>query len=905
MAQNRTFTTVTLVLVTAILTLPGLSLAKGEETRAENVMNTFLRDQLPPEPLEALAATPCVAGDAGGYPCDNVDLLSFMPLADIGGGSGNDIWGWTGCGGREFALMGRTTGTAFVDITDPENPIYLGNLPTHTSSSSWRDIKTYADHAFIVSEAGGHGMQVFDLSQLCSVPSPPATFSNTTHYNGFGSAHNIVINEDTGFAYGVGADCSGGLHMVDISTPAAPTGAGCFSADGYTHDAQCVIYSGPDADHSGQEICFNSNEDTLTIVDVTNKAAPVQLSRTGYSGSAYTHQGWVTDDHAHYLMNDELDEQNNGHNTRTRIWNVTDLDAPVLIGFSDGVTTAIDHNLYVKGSRVYEANYRAGLRILDASDVANGNLVEDAFFDIYPSSDSASFNGAWSVYPYFSSGVVVVSGIEQGLFVLQPRLGPDFTLDVSPDQIDICAPDSVQTTVDLDALDGFDQPVNLVATNLPLGVDASFSPATVTPDGQSTLTLDVDPGTAGGASITVTGTSGLISHEGTVDLSIASVVSAAPVLTEPENGRLVASLLPTLRWDPSVGATSFSIEIDDDPTFSSPHEVAEVGGSEYVLLSALLGNTTYYWRVWAINPCGDSQMSVVFSFTTTVGSCAVFSSVDVPITISESGTPTVTSTLDVVQDGLISDLDVVSLSGVHTWINDLDFTLISPLGTEVQVMARSCASEDDFDLGLDDEAAPGAWPCPPTGGGVYQPSNPLAVFDGEPADGDWTLQVVDNVGSDGGQLLSWGLSICSLEPVPGADLMIAGNASHGPILAGSSLSYLIEVTNNGPDMATDVTVSASFPSEVAFVTSNGCIEDPNGMPVCSVGFLGSGSTAQITFNASVVVGALGSVTSDFEVDFPGDDSNLANDHLSVDIRVEDPATVIFVDGFETGSSSQW
>ena len=100
----------------------------------------------------------------------------------------NDIWGWTDpLDGKEYALLGRTTGTAFIDITDPNNPVYLGNLPTHTVSSLWRDIKVYTDHAFIVSEASGHGMQVFDLTQLRNVPNPPVTFTADAHYSGFGN----------------------------------------------------------------------------------------------------------------------------------------------------------------------------------------------------------------------------------------------------------------------------------------------------------------------------------------------------------------------------------------------------------------------------------------------------------------------------------------------------------------------------------------------------------------------------------------------------------------------------------------------------------------------------------------------------------------------------------------------
>ncbi len=369
----------------------------------------------------------CVDGFAGPYPCERVDLAAHLPLSAIGGGSGTDVWGWTDpLTGSEYALMGRSNGTAFVDVTDPENPVYLGNLPTHTFATSWRDIKVHQNHAYVVADlAGGHGLQVFDLTELRAVANPPVTFSETAHYAGFGSAHNVVINEQSGFAYAVGGDCSGGLHMIDLQDPLAPQFAGCFADDGYTHDAQCVDYAGPDPDHAGREICFNSNEDTLTIVDVTDKSAPAQLSRTTYAGSGYAHQGWLTDDHAYFLLDDELDESSFGHNTRTRIWDVRDLDAPLVIGAYDGPLPSIDHNQYVHDGYLYQANYTSGLRILDLDDVAAGSLVEVAHFDIHPATDAPGFSGAWSVYPYFASGTVVVSGIGEGLFVLQPRLCAD------------------------------------------------------------------------------------------------------------------------------------------------------------------------------------------------------------------------------------------------------------------------------------------------------------------------------------------------------------------------------------------------------------------------------------------------------------------------------------------------
>ena len=400
---------------------------KGSPANPTAVMKRLEADAHSAQSLAPVSDFACAGGMADIYPCQNIDLLAFLPLVDIGGSKANDIWGWTDtASNREFAIIGLYEGTVFVEITDPYNPIVLGKLASHGSGSTWRDIKTYADYAFIVSEASGHGMQVFDLRKLLTAD-PSTTFSEDAQYNAFGNAHNIVVNETTGFAYAVGTTtCSGGLHMINIQNPVLPAFAGCYGEDGYTHDAQCVIYDGPDSNYKGQEICFNSNEDTLTIVDVTGKpleaGQPFQLSRTTYPGEGYTHQGWLTPDHQYFLLDDELDEQSFRHNTRTRVFDVSSLVQPLLVGSFDNTTAAIDHNQYVKGNHVFQANYRAGLRILEITDLNTAGLREVAYFDIYPSNDSAFFNGAWSTYPYFPSGNVVVSGIEQGLFVLRPNL---------------------------------------------------------------------------------------------------------------------------------------------------------------------------------------------------------------------------------------------------------------------------------------------------------------------------------------------------------------------------------------------------------------------------------------------------------------------------------------------------
>jgi choice-of-anchor B domain-containing protein len=385
---------------------------------------------------------PCIRGMAADtYPCDRVDMMSHLTLQDLGLSLANDMWGWTDPqSGADYALIGGIEGTVFVDISDPRRPDVVGILPSHSDEGKrfWRDLKVYANHVFVVSEHTDHGMQVFDLTQLRGVTGDPVTFEETAHYSALGQAHNIATNNDSGYAYAVGTDtCDNGLHIVDISDPPAPTFAGCFSEHGNIHDTQCVIYGGRDADYRGREICFNSapqpgplrgepfspegNINTLSIVDVTDKSNPVAIANVEYHTDGISHQGWLTPDQAYFLHGDEFDELFHGINTRTRIWDVRDLDAPVINGFFDNTTAAIDHNIYVAGDRAYASNYHAGLRIYDTSGVADGELSEVAFFDVYPENDDPGFDGTWSNYPYYDRGVVAVSSGDRGLFVLKPR----------------------------------------------------------------------------------------------------------------------------------------------------------------------------------------------------------------------------------------------------------------------------------------------------------------------------------------------------------------------------------------------------------------------------------------------------------------------------------------------------
>ena len=360
---------------TAVVSAPGSNLGRGAVRVVS--MNAETGEWTSGDALKtgkevvllSSGAVDCADGVAGQFDCGNVDLLSYMTIEDLGGGPGiqaNDIWGWVDPETeREYALVGRTNGTSFVDITDPANPVLKGDLPLTEGATpnSWRDIKVYANHAFVVADnVGEHGMQIFDLTRLREDSDTPVTFTEDAIYDGIASAHNVVINEDTGFAYVVGSSgggetCGGGLHIVNIQDPLSPQFAGCFAdpstgraGTGYSHDAQCVIYEGPDTEHHGKEICFNSNETALSISDVTDKENPVALSVAEYPNASYAHQGWITDDFEYFYMNDEIDElSGNVVGTRTLIWNVSDLDDPLLEKEFMSENLSSDHNLYIQG----------------------------------------------------------------------------------------------------------------------------------------------------------------------------------------------------------------------------------------------------------------------------------------------------------------------------------------------------------------------------------------------------------------------------------------------------------------------------------------------------------------------------------------------------------------------------
>ncbi len=377
--------------------------------------------------------------NSGGYPCNNVELMDVESLNDLGGGdNGNDCWGWVDDEtGREIAMYGRSNGTAFIDVTDPTDMKYFANLPTASSPSLWRDIKVYGEYAYIVSEAGEHGLQIVRMPNLMSLPvDQVTTISPDGYYDGFGNAHNIMINEETGYAYPIGTNTfNGGLHVLDLNDPLNPELVGAYDG-AYSHDIHPIVYNGPDQDYAGKEVvvCFNGYNG-ISILNAEDKSDIQLISQVSYAESGYTHQGWVGDNHRFCYFNDELDESSFGNNTRTYILDLANLDAPVIIGFFEAPVESIDHNLYTIGDKLYQSNYLSGLRVLDVSDAASANLELVGYFDTNPESNAPSFNGTWSNYPYFPSGNIGVSTFTH-FFMVRPSDA------ISPNPLTVPAPDA-------------------------------------------------------------------------------------------------------------------------------------------------------------------------------------------------------------------------------------------------------------------------------------------------------------------------------------------------------------------------------------------------------------------------------------------------------------------------------
>ena len=364
----------------------------------------------------------------------------------------------------------------------------------------------------------------------------------------------------------------------------------------------------------------------------------------------------------------------------------------------------------------------------------------------------------------------------------------DFAMSFTSTTADVCPPDNAIYNFIYNTFSGFNETTTFTATGQPGGTTVTFTPPTAITDGTPVqmVVSGITGAMTGTYTITVTGTSISATNTVQVTLNVLSGTPTSTTLTLPTDGATGVSTPTTFGWTVVAGSgILYDIHIATDAGFVSEVDSGIGLTTNSFISSVLSSGTEYFWRVTAYNQCGTAPVSSIFSFATS--NCSTLMSTDVPVSIASMGTPTITSDLIVALTDTIIDVNVVSLTGPHTWIEDLTFTLQSPSGTNVILFDQICGNQNNFDLNLDDQATPGALPCPPVGGGTYQPQGSLASFNGELPTGTWVLTVTDNVTNDGGSLDSWGLQICTAQPVACVDPDVpTATATSDTICVGSS-----------------------------------------------------------------------------------------------------------------------
>jgi len=444
---------------------------------------------------KSAAAETCISNQAGDFPCNNIDLLAHVALADFSTNpaDANDIWGHYDLNnGKEYALIGLQNGIGIVDVSKPADPQVITTISSQPTI--WRDIKVYQkfnaaqnrwqSYAYVTADNASVGLLIIDLSDLPN--SAVVVNTDTTDIR----AHNVYLSN---VDYSTGASLSGTspyLHIAgsnrnggafnsySLSNPISPTSVfKPLDATGgdYSHDVSSMVITDSRKDtqcvNGGQncEIFFDFNENNFQLWDKTDNTDPQRLSLTTYNNARYVHSGWYTEDKLVMIVHDELDEQSVGLNTTVRFFEISDLSAPNPIATWTGPTRAIDHNGFVRGNRYYMSNYERGITVLDITDPTTP--VEVGFFDTYPANDSASFNGAWGIYPFLPSGNILVSDINSGLYILQDNTLNSSNGSFKFDKRNYAAEEGDTVSVIVDRINGSQGAVQIAWELTPGGAD--------------------------------------------------------------------------------------------------------------------------------------------------------------------------------------------------------------------------------------------------------------------------------------------------------------------------------------------------------------------------------------------------------------------------------------------------
>ena len=354
-----------------------------------------------------------------------VRLLSHY-IAPSGGSYTSGCWGWTdSTTGREYALLGNECGTAVVEITDPLFPVERDFVPA--VCSSWRELQVYSHYAYVVSEGGG-GTQIIDLSYLPDSVHLVRSFTYTQSAKNTSRAHTIVIEGSYMYLNGCAFWSPGGILVFSLADPVNPVFRSEYARN-YIHD--CFV-------HNDTIYGAAINGQGVDIIDVRVKTNPVYLTTITYSGSG-THNCATTENGQFLLTTDEV-----GSTPKTlKVWDLRSPPTYTKVAEYVGDPVSIVHNVFVKGDLAFMSYYTAGLKVVDISDPTHPNEIGG--YDTYQG-PSGGYTGAWSTYPFFPSGRVIIGDMVSGLYIVDldtnaPRTPASFSA-----YSDYTTPTSVQLT---------------------------------------------------------------------------------------------------------------------------------------------------------------------------------------------------------------------------------------------------------------------------------------------------------------------------------------------------------------------------------------------------------------------------------------------------------------------------
>jgi hypothetical protein len=328
-----------------------------------------------------------------------------------------------------------------------------------------------------------------------------------------------------------------------------------------------------------------------------------------------------------------------------------------------------------------------------------------------------------------------------------------YTLNATPSSFNVCPETSVVSTINVVPTGGFNAPVTLSISGLPAGANANFTVNPVTPGNSSVVTI-TGLTTSGNYTININGLGGSQSKTTPLNVIILPLPSLVNQLL-PTNQATNVSLTPILSWSALAGAISYDFEVAYDEEFTEMIATYNGTATSFQINDPIFGGTTLYWRVKAINNCGPGDWSQR-SFT--VEPCYFYAPSDLPLDLP-FGLDTKYSNLDIKDKGIVTDVNILSFSGNYSGVTALRFTMISPTNNTSIFWDSPCDREQSFNIQFDDSATT-TWPCPPTTGLTYIPSNPLNNLNTTALKGNWQLKV-DRTDAGPGQVSSWGMKACA------------------------------------------------------------------------------------------------------------------------------------------------